>query len=238
MQLEICASTPVDVALALEAGADRVELCAHWECGGLTPSAAMVRASSVLDIPVRVLIRPRAGHFVYNSSERNLIISEGLDSLEAGAEKIVVGGLTKDGFLDIDLLEGLVNEVGSEYLVWHRSLDLSSDPIVSAKELINAGIFEVLTSGGAPAAGLGLQLIREFSEMGLGVIASGGVRAVDVVKLGEAGVSTIHASCRSKSILEIDSPSKELFDLSTHPVDYSKVETLAEAIQNWNIDDE
>ena len=238
MQLEICASTPVDVALALEAGADRVELCAHWECGGLTPSAAMVRASSVLDIPVRVLIRPRAGHFVYNSSERNLIISEGLDSLEAGAEKIVVGGLTQDGLLDIDLLEGLVNEVGSEYVVWHRALDLSSDPIVSAEELLNAGISEVLTSGGAPAAGLGLNLIREFSEMGLGVIAGGGVRAADVVKLGEAGVTTIHASCRSKSILEIDSQSKELFDLSTHPVDYSKVETLAEALQNWNIDDE
>ena len=95
-----------------------------------------------------------------------------------------------------------------------------------------------MTSGGAPAAGLGLNLIREFSEMGLGVIAGGGVRAVDIVKLGESGVSTIHASCRSKSILEFDSPSKELFDLSTHPVDYSKVETLAEALQNWNIDDE
>ena len=95
MQLEICASTPVDVALSLEAGADRIELCAHWECGGLTPTAAMVRASSVLDIPVRALIRPRAGHFVYNSSERNLIISEGIDCLEAGAEKIVVGGLTE-----------------------------------------------------------------------------------------------------------------------------------------------
>ena len=39
MQLEVCASTPVDVAIALEAGANRVELCAHWECGGLTLSS-------------------------------------------------------------------------------------------------------------------------------------------------------------------------------------------------------
>lgn len=238
MQLEICASTPVDVALALEAGADRVELCAHWECGGLTPTAAMVRASSVLDIPIRALIRPRAGHFVYNSSERNLILSEGLDCLEAGAEKIVVGGLTQDGALDLELLEMLLEKVGSEFLVWHRALDLSSDPIVSAEELLNAGVAEVLTSGAAPAAGLGLNLIREFSEMGLHVIAGGGVRADDVVKLGEAGVSTIHASCRTTDILEINSPSKELFDLSTNPVDYSKVESLAEALQNWNTNDE
>ncbi|MGY8885008.1 MAG: copper homeostasis protein CutC, partial [Flavobacteriales bacterium] len=34
MNFEICVSTPVDVALAQEAGADRVELCGHWECGG------------------------------------------------------------------------------------------------------------------------------------------------------------------------------------------------------------
>ena len=237
MQLEICASTPVDVALALEAGADRVELCAHWECGGLTPTSAMVRASSVLDIPVRALIRPRAGHFVYNSSERNLIISEGLDCLEAGAEKIVVGGLTEDGELDLELLESLEKEIGAEFLVWHRALDISIDPITSAEELLNAGIQEVLTSGAAPVAALGLDLIRGFSEIGLKVIAGGGVRSADVVQLGESGAKTIHASCRVKTLLN-DSKSTELFDLSTNPVDYSKVEELAKAVQNWNLDDE
>ena len=59
MQLEVCASTPVDVAIALEAGANRVELCAHWECGGLTPTPAMIRASVALDMPVRALVRPK-----------------------------------------------------------------------------------------------------------------------------------------------------------------------------------
>jgi len=52
MLFEICASTPVDVAVAKEAGADRVELCGHWECGGLTPSMASIRASVNLGLPV------------------------------------------------------------------------------------------------------------------------------------------------------------------------------------------
>ena len=36
---------------------------------------------------LRALVRPRSGHFVYNGSERNLIISEAIDCIEAGAEK-------------------------------------------------------------------------------------------------------------------------------------------------------
>ena len=234
MQLEVCASTPVDVALALEAGADRIELCAHWECGGLTPTSALIRASSAIDIPIRALIRPRAGHFVYNSSERNLILSEAIDSMESGAEKVVVGGLNVDGSLDIELLEKLVDELGGENLVWHRALDLSTDPINSAELLLEYGIVEVLTSGGAPAAGLGLDIIRDLSELGMNVIAGGGVRADDICNLGEAGVSVVHASCRKSHTLEIETPSSELFDLNTNPVDFNKVEQLSSALENWN----
>jgi hypothetical protein len=66
------------------------------------------------------------------------------------------------------------------------------------------------------------------------------VRAEDVPSLGEAGAKTIHAACRIQELLEIDTPSKELFDLSTNPVDYSKVLTLYEAVENWksNLDNE
>ena len=35
--VEICASTIRDVAVAMEAGADRVELCSVWSVGGITP---------------------------------------------------------------------------------------------------------------------------------------------------------------------------------------------------------
>ena len=218
MQLEVCASTPVDVAIALEAGANRVELCAHWECGGLTPTPAMIRASVALDMPVRALVRPRAGHFVYNGSERNLIISEAIDCIEAGAEKLVVGGLTVDGYLDMELLDELCSEVGGEKLVWHRALDISVDPIASAGILLDHGIREVLTSGGAPAVGLGVGLISEFAELGLRVVAGGGLRKEDVVALGEVGVVAIHASCRTENLFDLEGTSGEIFDLKTNPV--------------------
>ncbi|MGY8887478.1 MAG: copper homeostasis protein CutC, partial [Flavobacteriales bacterium] len=120
MNFEICVSTPVDVALAQEAGADRVELCGHWECGGLTPTPASVRASASIGIPVRALIRPRAGSFVYNASEKQLIIAEALDCLDAGAEMVVVGGLDEYGNVDENLIEMLCEKISSEIMVFHR----------------------------------------------------------------------------------------------------------------------
>jgi copper homeostasis protein len=233
MQLELCVSTPVDVAVAIEAGADRVELCGHWECGGLTPTNASLRASVNMGIPVRALIRPRAGHFIYNASERQLILAEALDCLAEGAQKIVVGGLTPQGDIDEELLELLLSRVEAERLVFHRALDMSSDPLSSGELLIQYGINEVLTSGAAPAAGLGLELISDLVDLGIHVIAGGGVRPKDVMSLGEAGVGSIHASCRVKE-LPGEVSSEELFDLSVHPLDFEKASVLSEALKDWN----
>jgi copper homeostasis protein len=235
MNFEICVSTPVDVAIALEAGADRVELCGHWECGGLTPTSASVRASSSIGIPVRTLIRPRAGDFIYNESEKQLILAEALDCLDAGAEMVVIGGLDESGNVDEMLLEMLCEKISSEIMVFHRALDLSKNPLESAKVLLDFGIGTVLSSGAAPAAGLGLELLGDLSELGLDVVAGGGVRFEDVIALGEAGVEAVHASCRLKTLSNtIEIVDDGLFDMSTYPVDFNKALVLSDAVSKWN----
>jgi copper homeostasis protein len=238
MNFEICVSTPVDVAIAQEAGADRVELCGHWECGGLTPTSASVRASASIGIPVRALIRPRAGDFIYNAAEKQLMIAEALDCLEAGAEMIVVGGLDETGNVDEQLLEMLCKKISNEMIVFHRALDLSNNPLESAKILQDFGINAVLSSGGAPAAGLGLGLLGELSQLGMKVIAGGGVRLEDVKTLGEAGVEAVHASCRLKTLSNTLNPVDEgIFDLSTFPVDFDKAVHLSDEVLKWNKDE-
>jgi copper homeostasis protein len=235
MNFEICASTPVDVAIALEAGADRVELCGHWECGGLTPTTASVRACSSIGIPIRTLIRPRAGDFIYNSSEKQLILAEALDCLDAGAEMVVIGGLDESGNVDENLLEILCEKISSENMVFHRALDVSNNPLESAKVLIDFGIGIVLSSGAAPAAGLGLGLLGDLSELGLEVVAGGGVRLEDVIALGESGVEAVHASCRLKTLSDtLEKVDDGLFDLSTYPVDFNKALVLSDEVRKWN----
>ncbi|HIG58155.1 MAG TPA: hypothetical protein EYQ21_01965, partial [Flavobacteriales bacterium] len=104
-------------------------------------------------------------------SEKELIIAEALDCLDAGAEMIVVGGLDESGNVDEHLLEMLCEKISSEVIVFHRALDVSNNPLESAKVLQDFRINAVLSSGGAPAAGLGLGLLGDLSQLGLEVIA-------------------------------------------------------------------
>ena len=66
-EVEICASTIRDVAVAMEAGAGRVELCSVWSVGGITPNVVAVEAAASMGMPVRALMRPREGSFVHST---------------------------------------------------------------------------------------------------------------------------------------------------------------------------
>jgi copper homeostasis protein CutC len=129
----------------------------------------------------------------------------------------------------------MLMRTSSEIIVFHRALDLSTNPLESAKVLQDFGIRKVLSSGGAPAAGLGLGLLGDLSELGLEVIAGGGVRLEDINTLGEAGVEAVHASCRVKTLSNtLKNVDEGIFDLSTYPVDFDKALLLSDAVIKWN----
>ena len=68
--LEISVESAAAAAAAERGGADRIELCSDLSVGGLAPEAALLRAlRQQIQIPIFVMIRPRAGDFVYSSSE-------------------------------------------------------------------------------------------------------------------------------------------------------------------------
>ena len=228
ISVEICASTLTDVAIAMEAGADRVELCSVWSVGGLTPSVVAVQSAAAMGMPTRALIRPREGHFVHSPSERIWSVEEAKLMLDCGAECVVVGGLNEDGVLDREYLSAMCDAVDAEQLVWHRAMDMSSSPEHDAEVLLKMGVTKVLTSGGAPRAVEGLDRISTLVQMGMQVVAGGGVRPEDVPALVEAGVEGVHASCR-QSIGSHESP---LFDARIHPVSHELVMCLVDAVKS------
>ena len=67
-----------------------------WTAGGLTPSAVLVQSAVAMGMPVRALVRPREGHFVWSNSERTWSVEEP-SSCSIAALTVVVGGLNERG---------------------------------------------------------------------------------------------------------------------------------------------
>ena len=225
VSVEICASTIRDVAVAMEAGAHRVELCSVWSVGGITPNVVVVEAAAAMGMPVRALIRPREGSFVHSASERSWAVEEAKVMMDCGAERVVVGALSEEGGLDQAYLEAMVNAVGGEALVWHRAIDASLQVQEDVAVLREFGVEEVLSSGVALRAVDGVAQLQGMMASGLRVIAGGGVRPQDVAALAEAGVDAVHASCRKPS----QGGGSKLFDTTVNLVDYDLVCDLVDS---------
>lgn len=181
--LEICVDSLTSARHAIAAGADRLELCSALAVGGLTPYTALlrqIRAQS--DIPVRCLMRPRAGDFLYSSEELELLRLQILELKAAGASGFVIGCLTADGQLDAEAMKPLVNACGDCGITLHRAIDVSANLEQTYLDAMSLGIDTVLTSGGAPSCTAGMENIRKLinlrdAENGPEVLIGAGVSA-------------------------------------------------------------
>lgn len=181
--LEICVDSLASARAAIAAGADRLELCSALAVGGLTPYNALlsqIRAES--DIPVRCLMRPRAGDFLYTSEEIQMMSSQ-ISQLKAlGANGFVIGCLTADGELDVAAMEPLVKAAEGCGLTLHRAIDVSRDLCKTYLDAAELGIDTVLTSGGAGnctagKATIGKLLSLRDAHNGPEVLVGAGVNA-------------------------------------------------------------
>lgn len=203
---ELLATDLASVEHALAAGADRIELCAALEVGGVTPGIgflrAAVRMAEARPTPAGVvaLIRPRRGDFLLDGpSGLALLRAEIGAAVDAGAQGVAVGVLTEAGEVDFASMEALVASAGSVPLTFHRAIDHAREPEAAAVRLSSLGVARLLTSGGAPSALLGAQAIRALvgaAGSGLEVIAAGGVSGSTAAEVLDAtGAPAIHGSC-------------------------------------------
>ena len=99
--LEVCVDS-VESALAAErGGATRLELCANLVIGGTTPGYPLFeQVKKETGLPVRTLIRPRFGDFLYTQYEHRQMLQDIRHFAQAGADGVVIGSLNADGTLD------------------------------------------------------------------------------------------------------------------------------------------
>ena len=181
--LEICVDSLASARAAIAAGADRLELCSALLAGGLTPFEGLLRQiKAECEIPVRCLMRPRPGDFLYTKEELELLRMQIRQLKNAGADGFVIGCLTAQGDLDMDAMKPLVEACGDQGITLHRCIDVSRDvekTYLDAKEL---GIDTVLTSGAAASCSLGRETIEKLIALrdtvgGPEILIGAGVKA-------------------------------------------------------------
>lgn len=198
--IEACCPDLESVAHAVEAGAKRIELCEHLSCGGLTPSYDMIKMSMELagKVPLNVLVRPRAGSFVYSEEEVLQMTDTIRMCKELGVNGVVIGALKEDGRIDKEVMALLVREARPLHITFHRAFDECRDQCNALEVIIRLGIERVLTSGHKANAYDGRYALRDLVKQAAGriVIMPGcGITADNIDEVAAStGASEFHGS--------------------------------------------
>ncbi|NUB45171.1 copper homeostasis protein CutC [Fertoebacter nigrum] len=198
MLLEVCVDTVAGLEAAVAGGADRIELCAALELGGLTPSAGLMAAAAGCGLPVFAMIRPRAGDFAFSAAEVAVMRADIRAARAAGLAGVVLGA-TRGRALDHTVLAELVAEARGMGLTLHRAFDLCGPDFRAAIDLaVQLGFQRILTSGGALTAPQGAAALAGIFAHAAGRIAvmpGAGITAETIGALRHLPLAEVHASC-------------------------------------------
>ncbi len=202
IDVEICTPSRLSAVAAKEGGAKRIELCSNLEVGGLTPTDEdIVYCVQTLGLRTHVLVRPRAGNFLYSADEMAEIERTVMRCRQLGAAAVVVGFLTPDGKVDLGLTRRIVQLAAPMEVTFHRAFDEAlQDPIEALQAVMEAGCHRLLTSGQAPTAPQGAAVIKRLVDHSscLKILAGSGVTPDNVRQLIAAtGVTEVHGSCKT-----------------------------------------
>ena len=178
--LEVCVETIQQGLLAENNHADRIEFCHRLDLGGVTPDHDLIRSAvNTIKIPVKIMIRPRGGDFIYSDSEVNKMKSDIRYCKSIGVEEVVLGALNEDGEVDNRLTQRLAKLAFPMKVTFHKAIDAVNNFMSSLKTLSTMeNIDSVLTSGTKENALSGKEYIKlaskEFSGL-LNIIAAGSI---------------------------------------------------------------
>ena len=193
---EACVESLEEALKAERLGADRIELCADLSQDGITPGKEVIRkAKEQLLIPIRVMIRPRGGNFVYAKAEYNEMKQDVEFCKEIGVEGVVFGILNEDKTLDIERISGLVEVAKPLKVVIHKAIDETPDILKATQELTNInGISTILSSGGKATAKDGILALKSMID-----IAGNKLEIMPAGRVTYKNLDKIHKSVGAKA---------------------------------------
>lgn len=200
--IEICCSSIQSAENAKQGGAKRIELCQALSEGGTTPSLASIKhCVENLGLEVFVLIRPRGGDFCYNKSEIKVMEEDLMICKNIGVAGIVVGFLTHDKKVDVELTKRFVELASPTPVTFHRAFDECAEQLQEMETIIKCGCKRILTSGGKSTAYEAIDKLNELVKKADGrikILAGSGITPNNVSEIiTKAHVDEVHGSCKT-----------------------------------------
>ncbi len=194
--LEVCVDSVESALAAKEGGATRLELCANLVIGGTTPGYALFdEVKEETGLPIRTLIRPRFGDFLYTDYEYAQMIYDIRHFSKEGADGVVIGSLNADGTLNESQLRGMIEAADGCKITLHRAFDVCADPIATMQKAKLLGVDTILTSGQEVNAHAGRELLYKLVKIGekeaVTIMVGAGVNSGNIAQLAKE--TTAHA---------------------------------------------
>lgn len=201
--LEICCQDLASVHAAAEGGADRIELCSALSCGGVTPSAGLVReAREIFKGKLHVLIRPREGNFIYSPAEVEAMCYDISKMCDLGADGFAIGAMTSEMMPDHAVHQRLMRCSPGASFTFHRVFDRCVRPMEAMESCIKLGFNRILTSGCQPSAVEGITMLEKLHKKAAGriiTLPAAGINSKNLRHLlQETGCTEAHASAKIK----------------------------------------
>jgi copper homeostasis protein len=197
LKLEVIAAGLDDAIAAAAGGADRIELVAARERGGLTPSLKTIETvMGAVSIPVYVMARPHDRGFIYRGADEAALLRDVTAVASLRPAAIVTGAIDEHGAIDLPLLRDVLDVARGTTITFHRAFDALADRSAGYDVLADfPQITRVLTSGGAADAWAGRDVIASLVKKKRGpiVLPGSGITTENARALIEAtGVTEIH----------------------------------------------
>jgi len=163
---EACVESTDQAVNAERNGANRIELCKNLNLDGLTPEIDVIQNTmKSVNIPVKVMIRPRPGNFIYSHNEIKSMEQDIDLCKRLNVPEVVIGILTGSGNIDTIIAKRLASQAFPMAITFHKAIDQTEDILYELDRL--SGIKEIssiLTSGGENIAIKGQSMLRKIID--------------------------------------------------------------------------
>jgi len=205
--IECCANSVNSALIGIEAGANRVELCANLEEGGTTPKLEDIKTLRKLTkVNIHVLILPNANKFIYPKEEFQQIINDIEYCKKIGCNGVVIGALNKNLSINISQTKAMVKAAKPMKVTFHRAFDITTNLEKNLEKIITCKCDYLLTSGQKSSVEKGMKNLKQLGKLAnnrIKILAGGGVNHKNIKTLYDIGIREFHLSGSKKNKLGI-----------------------------------